>query len=507
MDPVFLSRIQFATTIGFHYLFPPLTIGLGLLMVLMEGAYVVTKNRAYEAMAKFWTKIFALIFAIGVASGIVMEFQFGTNWSTYSRYVGDIFGAALAAEGIFAFFLESGFLAVLVFGWDRVSTGMHMFATVMVSLGSMFSAVWIVVANSWQQTPAGFTIATERLPNGDLVEVARLANFFDAVLNHSSVLRLSHVLVGCMLAGAFLVLSVSAWYLIRRRHQDFARRSIAFAMPFALFWALLALFSGHLQGENVAEHQPAKLAAMEGLYETTTGADLYLFGLPNDAEQRVDYGVAIPGGLSYLAHWDWNAEVIGLDQFAPENRPPVHLPFISFHVMVGMGMLIILLTLLGTLLLFRGVLYRQKWLLWVFVFAIALPMASNQLGWITAEVGRQPWVVYPSGFETGADGLLTPVDGLRTADAASPSVSGGEVLTSIIASSLIYLMLFLVWIYVMDSKIRKGPESPEALEAAARQRKSGFLTAAAELLDPAAGHSMTEASRNDAKPSNGGGER
>ena len=239
-DPILLSRIQFALTVAFHYLFPPLSIGLGLLMVIMEGTYMATGNRQYEVMARFWTRIFAIIFAMGVATGIVMEFQFGTNWATYSRFVGDIFGSALAAEGIFAFFLESGFLAVLVFGWDRVSPRMHFFSTIMVSLGSMFSAVWIVVANSWQQTPAGYHIVGSGIDRR-----AEVTEFWSVVFNPSTVERLSHVLIGAFILGGFFVMSVSAYYLLKRRHEDFARRSFAIALPFAAVFSLAALFSGH----------------------------------------------------------------------------------------------------------------------------------------------------------------------------------------------------------------------------------------------------------------------
>lgn len=486
---VLLSRIQFALTIGFHYLFPPLTIGLGLLMVIMEGMFLKTRNYQYEAMAKFWTKIFGLIFAIGVASGIVMEFQFGTNWAHYSRYVGDIFGAALAAEGIFAFFLESGFLAVLVFGWDRVSPKMHFFATLMVSLGSIFSAVWIIVANSWQQTPAGFTIAAQQLADGGSFPVAQLTDFTAAVLNHSTLHRLTHTLIGAMIAGSFLILSVSCYYLLRGRHEDFAKRSIRIALPFALVFCLLSLVSGDFQGKNVAQYQPAKLAAMEGHFKTEGNAPLHVWGLPDTENEQVRFGIALPGMLSFLAHNDVNAEVIGLDKFAPHDRPPVQLTFQAFHAMVGMGMAMILLTIVGTILLPGGRLFRQRWLLGIFVVAIILPMAANQLGWITAEVGRQPWIVYPQ-FQTGPDGLLTPMDGLRTVDGHSKSVNATQIAISIAMTMAIYALLFITWIFILDHKIKAGPESPEKLQREAEQRAGGWLAAAADRVQH--GDSMTE---------------
>jgi cytochrome d ubiquinol oxidase subunit I len=488
LDPVFLSRIQFALTIGFHYLFPPLSIGLGVLLVIMEGAYLATKNRQYEAMARFWTRIFALIFALGVASGIVMEFQFGTNWATYSRFVGDIFGSALAAEGIFAFFLESGFLAVLVFGWDRVSPRMHFFSTIMVALGSILSAVWIIVANSWQQTPAGFQIV-----GAGLAQRAEITSFWAVVFNPSTIQRLTHTLIGAFISGGFLVLSVSAYYLLKGRHTDFARRSFSIALPFAAIFSIAALVSGHSQANNVAATQPGKLAAFEGHFQTLEGgAPLYLIGIPDEREQRVKMGLAIPGMLSFLVHNSFSEPVPALDDPAilPEGYemaagetlrdywPPVNLTFQVYHVMIGLGMLFILLTVVGLLLWWRGMLYRQRWLLWVFVFAVVGPMIANEAGWAAAEIGRQPWIVY---------GML------KTADAASKSVSGAEVLTSMIMFGVIYLLLFLVWIYVLDAKIRGGPEDVAALGP--QRPQEGWLATATRRADPAARESMTNARR------------
>jgi cytochrome d ubiquinol oxidase subunit I len=486
LDAVFLARLQFAITVGFHYIFPPLSIGLGVLMVFMEGAYLKTGDRHYEAMAKFWTRIFALIFAVGVASGIVMEFQFGTNWATYSRFVGDIFGSALAAEGIFAFFLESGFLAVLVFGWERVSARMHFFSTLMVSLGSMFSAVWIVVANSWQQTPAGYHIVGEGLNRR-----AEVTSFWAVVFNPSTLDRLVHVLIGAFILGGFFVMSVAAYYQLRRRHEDFARRSFSIALPFAAVFSVAALISGHFQAAKVSHTQPAKLAAFEGHFTTAeTGTPLYLFGIADEAERRVKAGLAIPGMLSFLVHGNFHEPVTALDDpaivpggIAPgetlqEYWPPVNLTFQLYHLMVTLGVLFIILTLLAVFFRLRGTLFQKRWLLWIFVFAVIGPMIANQVGWASAEVGRQPWIVY---------GML------KTAGAASPAVSGQEVLLSIALFGLIYLLLLLVWIFVMDSKIKQGPESPEQLAAAAAGRKESFLKAATRLGDPSSRDSMTEA--------------
>ncbi|HET8546550.1 MAG TPA: cytochrome ubiquinol oxidase subunit I, partial [Bryobacteraceae bacterium] len=339
MDPdvTFLSRLQFALTIMFHYLFPPLTIGMGVVLVYLEGMYLWKREPIYETAAKFWTSLFAVSFAVGVASGIVMEFQFGTNWAGYSRFVGDVFGSALAAEGIFAFFLESGFLAVLVFGWDKVSPRFHFIATAAVAVGSMFSAVWIIVANSWQQTPAGHQIVAVMrdgkpwIVNGRAVVRAETADFWAVVFNPSTVNRLTHTLIGAFVLGSFFIMSISAWYLLKRRHEDFARRSFTGALLFAAIASIGTLVSGHFNSRMVAEHQPAKLAAFEGHF-TTGPADLHLFGVPDGEQRRVRYGIAVPGLLSLLVHNDANAPVPGLDKFRREHWPPLGIPFASYHL-------------------------------------------------------------------------------------------------------------------------------------------------------------------------------
>jgi len=464
----FLSRLQFALTIMFHYIFPPLAIGMGVLLVWFEGMFLKTGNPVYERATRFWVKIFGLNFAIGVASGIVMEFQFGTNWANYSRFVGDVFGSALAAEGIFAFFLESGFLAVLVFGWNRVSPRWHFFSTIMVSLGSIFSSIWIVVANSWQQTPAGFHLVTN--PETGFVR-AEITDFWALVFNPSTVPRLVHVWLGAMIMGGFFTMSIAAFYLLKKRHQEFARKSFAAGLVLAFFGSILALVQGHAQAVNVAEHQPAKLAAFEGHFETgEDGAPLYLLGWPDEEEERVKAGVAVPGMLSFLVHGDTSRPVTGLDAFKPEDRPPVWLSFMSFHLMVGLGTIFIVLTVMGMWFLIRGTLYEKRWLLWIFVFAVLGPLAANQLGWIAAEVGRQPWIVY---------GLL------RTSDGLSPVLDSGQVLGSIIMFGLIYLLLTAVWLMVLDAKIRKGPEEAEPGAPGGLMNAAAAMTGKSESLTSA----------------------
>ena len=381
-----LARLQFAFTVAFHYIYPPLSIGLGVILVLMEGMYLKTGNKLYEEMTRFWVKIFALTFAMGVATGIVMEFEFGTNWATYSRYVGDVFGSALAAEGIFAFFLESGFLAILVFGWDKVSSKVHFLSTIMVSLGSMLSAVWIVVANSWQQTPAGFHIVGQGLHAR-----AEITNFWAMVFNPSSMERLSHVLSGAWLAGSFLVISISAYYILKNRHLEFAKASLKIALVFALFASLFQLYTGHASAVGVSENQPAKLAAMEAQYKTSTDAPLHLFGWVNENKQEVNFGIAIPGMLSYLISGTTDYQVKGLDSFKPGNIPPVNIVFQAYHLMVAIGFALIALSILGVFFWWKGSLFKHKWLLWIFVISVLGPQIANQVGWITAEVGRQPW--------------------------------------------------------------------------------------------------------------------
>lgn len=434
-----LARLQFALTVMFHYLFPPLSIGLGLILVITEGIYLKTKNPIYEKITKFWVKIFAVNFALGVASGLVMEFQFGTNWASYSRFVGDIFGSALAAEGIFAFFLESGFLAILVFGWDRVSPKVHFFSTLMVCLGSIFSAVWIIIANAWMQTPAGYHLIGEGMQTKAVID-----DFWAMVFNPSSVRMLIHAIVGCWLMGAFFVMSISAWYILQNKHLEVAKRSFVIGLTLGFLSSLLAATSGHFLAERVAETQPAKMAAMEGHFHTGEGgAPLYLFGIPNSEKQTVEYGIKIPGGLSFLLHGDFSTPVTGLNEFKPEDRPPVGITFQTYHLMITLGMYMLFITFISLILLKLNKLFQNKWLMKLFCVSVVAPVIANQAGWIATEVGRQPWIVY---------GLM------RTPEGLSKSVKSEEILISIILFSFIYLLLFFVWIFVIHSKIKHGPD-------------------------------------------------
>ncbi len=437
MDVEILARIQFAFTIAFHYIYPPLSIGIGLIMVIMEGLYLKTGKKEYEILTRFWIKIFALTFGIGVATGIIMEFEFGTNWAVYSRYVGDIFGSALAAEGLFAFGLESAFLGVLLFGWHRVKPWVHLVSTIGVFLGSMFSAVWIVVANSWQQTPAGYHIVGEGLNAR-----AEVTDFWAMVFNPSSIDRLVHTWQGSFLAGAFLVLSVHAYYLRKGRYIEISKIAFKIALVVATIFSLSQLVSGHSSADGVAVNQPAKLAAMEGHFEKSAPADLYLVGWV-DKEKQIVTGIGIPGGLSFLVHQDFKAPITGLNSFPVEDRPSqINAVFQFYHIMIAIGMMLIGLTLYANFLWWRGKLFETKWILWIFSFSVILPQIANQVGWFAAEMGRQPWVVYGH---------------LRTSEAFSQEVSKNQIVFSLVMFTVVYALLLVLFIYMVNKKIKHGP--------------------------------------------------
>jgi cytochrome d ubiquinol oxidase subunit I len=444
MDVEILARVQFALTIMFHYIYPPLSIGLGLVMVVIEAIYLKTKNPVYLQMAKFWTKIFALTFAMGVATGIVMEFEFGTNWATYSRYVGDVFGSALAAEGIFAFFLESGFLAILLFGWNRVSPKMHFFSTLMVCFGAHFSAIWIVVANSWMQTPAGFHVVGE-----GIAARAEITNFWEMVFNPSSVVRLLHTIVGAWLAGSFLVISVSAYYTLKNRYGDLAKNSLKAGLSVALVSLVLQLVLGDMSAKIVAEYQPSKLAALEGVYTTETQVPLIVWGLPNNETKSVDYAIKIPKLLSYLSFGDVNAKITGLDQVPRKDWPNVKAVFQTYRLMLLSWGLMVIVAIVGLFLVWRGTLFQHKWALRFMIFSVLFPQIGNQAGWVSAEMGRFPWIVQNL---------------LRISEGLSKTVTANYVLSSIIMFSFVYLLLFILFIYLLNDKIQHGPEDLDVSE-------------------------------------------
>ena len=445
MDVLILSRIQFALTIAFHFIFPPITIGLAWLLVIAETIGWRKNKEVYQKIGKFFAKILAVTFAGGVASGIVMEFQFGTNWAEYSKFVGDIFGAPLAAEGVFAFFLESGFLGLYLFGRGRVSKGVHWFSGLMVAVGSTISAFWILVANSWQQTPAGFIVQNGR---------AELTSFVDAVFNPSMWIRFFHTLDSTFIMGAFLMAGISAYYLLKKQHIEFAKTSMRLAVIVGLVASLLELFPfGHEHAKQVALTQPEKFAAIEGLYETEEGgAAMVLFAVPTDQPPELHGTIEIPGLLSWLVFGDVDAELKGINSFPKDEIPPLFLTFVSFHNMVVLGLFFIFVMIWAAWSMYKDKLWENRKLLKILLWSIPLPMVAIQLGWITAEVGRQPWIVYKL---------------LKTKDAVSVTVPAEEILISIILFGLIYLFLGALYLYIVVSKVKKGPEPLTAKEGTA----------------------------------------
>ena len=444
LDPLFLSRLQFALTIGFHFLFPPLSIGLAWLLVAVEWMGWKRGDDDYVRAGRFFGRILGLTFVVGVATGIVMEFQFGTNWAEYSKFVGDIFGAPLAAEGVLAFFLESSFLGLYLFGRSRVSKGVHWFSALMVAVGATLSAFWIIVANSWQQTPAGFEVRHGR---------AELTDFAAAVFNPSTTERFFHTFVACLIAGAFLMAGISGYLVLKDRAAEVGRKTLKLALVLGLVASLLALFpTGDSHARQVACTQPEKFAAMEGLIRGQTRAPLTIFGIPSEAPPRLKFKIGIPGLLSWMACGDADAHVPGiLDlQGQGHSTPPLTITFVSFHTMVGLGTLFIAVTAFGVFLLCRKRLYQTRWYLRLLLWAIPLPLVACELGWIVAEVGRQPWVVYRV---------------LRTQDAYSANVTGGEVLFSMVMFGLIYLALGGLYVFVLSRQIKRGPEPRVVREA------------------------------------------
>lgn len=432
LDVLFLSRFQFTFTAIVHYFFVPLTIGLAVLIAYMEYKYWRTKDPLYDKMARFWLKLFLINFGVGLATGITMEFQFGTNWAAYSRYVGDIFGAPLAAEGVFAFFLESVFIGLLVFGKDKISKGMRFFSALMVAIGTNLSAFWIIAANSWQQTPAGYKINEE-------LGRAELTSFADAIFNPSTIVRFSHVVEGAYITAAFFVLAISCYFLIKKKNIELAKESIKIAVVFGLVFSILQAFSGHAHSALVAETQPAKLAAYEAHWETEENASLLLFAIPDYENEKNSFEIGIPGMLSFLTYNDTSKPVTGLKEFAEEDRPSVFGNFISFRIMVGLGVLFIVWMTYLAFQLRGGRLFTNQFALKTSLWLLPTPLIANSFGWIVAEWGRQPWAVY---------GLL------RTEDAVS-QLSGVEVLISVVLFVGIYSFLMYLMVYLMVKEVKK----------------------------------------------------
>lgn len=441
MTAELLSRIQFGMTISFHFIFPPMSLGLGLILIIFGIKSVRTNDPKWRQLSLFWTKVYGLIFAMGIATGIVQEFQFGTNWSVYSRFVGNIFGALLAAEGIFAFMLEGGFLGLMIFGGSRLGNRLWLFATVMVVAGATFSATWIVMANSWMQTPAGYEVRDEG--NG---AQAFMTSFPEVVFTPSFGPRFFHTLVASWMVGAALVMSVAAYYLLKKRYIDLSKTMMRVALPiFAVLAPLQIVIFGANQATEVADRQPAKLAAMEGVYETQTCAPMTILGW-TDPETQTTTGLNIPCLLSFLVGDDIDTQVQGLQAFPNDEWPNVNLVFQVYHLMINLGMLFVAIGGVAVLLwIWKGKLWHTRWVLRILVGTIVLAQLATLSGWWTAEFGRQPWIVWQE---------------LRTADAESPNVPAWQVGFSVVMFALLYTVVLVLFLFLLDRKIKAGPPDP-----------------------------------------------
>ncbi|WP_243371248.1 cytochrome ubiquinol oxidase subunit I [Geotalea sp. SG265] len=435
MDVLTLSRLQFAITSMFHFIFVPLTLGLSIMVAYMETKYVRSGEELYLKMAKFWGKLFLINFALGVVTGITLEFQFGMNWAEYSRYVGDIFGAPLAIEATVAFFMESVFIGLWIFGWNKVSKRVHAISIWMVALATNLSALWILLANGWMQHPVGYVMRNGR---------SEMVDFFALVTNPYGILKFGHQIVSGYTVAAFFVMGISAWHLLRGNQSSFFKASFRMAAPFALVSVLLVAAIGDFHAVEVAKTQPAKFAAMESVWETKRGVGLNLLLMPDELHECNSVEkICIPNMVSMLAFHTPDGEIKGLKEFPKSERPPVLSVFLSFRAMVGLGFLFLALAVIAVLLSRRDLLEKYPLFLKVMMIVIPLPYLANQLGWIVAEVGRQPWIVY---------GVL------KTSEAVSKALDNTQVLTSLLGFTLLYGTLGLVDIYLLAKHARKGPD-------------------------------------------------
>ncbi|WP_025209143.1 cytochrome ubiquinol oxidase subunit I [Hippea sp. KM1] len=438
MDAVLLARWQFALTALFHFIFVPLTLGLSFLVAIMETIYVKTDNPVYLRMTKFFGKLFLINFALGLVTGITLEFEFGMNWARYSKFVGDIFGAPLAIEATLAFFLESTFLGVWIFGWKKVSKKMHAISMWLVAFGTNISALWILIANAWMQHPVGYVIRNGR---------AEFVDFWAVATQPYAILKFLHTITAGYVVGAFFVMGVSAYHLLRNQEVDLFKRAFKIGASFGLFAAIAVFIIGDLHAGEVAKTQPTKLAAMESIWETQKGAPMYLFLVPDEKHQKNAVELfGIPKMLSIIAYHDPNATVKGLKDFPKNDRPPVTITFVSFRTMVALGSLFVLLVLLAFYYAKKDLLLNKRWFLKLMILAIPLPYIAIELGWIVAEVGRQPWIVY---------GLM------RTADATSTAVSVPQIIMSLVGFVLFYSILGIIDIYLLVKYARQLPEAVE----------------------------------------------
>ncbi|WP_372965098.1 cytochrome ubiquinol oxidase subunit I [Marinobacter sp.] len=438
LDPLILSRIQFAFVVSFHAIFPVFTIGLASYIAVLEGLGFKTKNPVWFKLSGFWTKVFAVVFGMGVVSGIVMSFQFGTNWSNFSQASANFLGPILSYEVITAFFLEAAFLGVLLFGRNKVPAGVHLFAAIMVASGTFISSFWILSANSWMQTPAG----TE-LRDG----VFHVVSWSDAIFNPSFWYRFSHMGLASFLTGSFVVAGASAWYLLKGREVEANRKALSMCLWLLLFIAPAQLLVGDFHGLNTLEHQPMKVAAMEGNWETSRNVPLLLFALPDQENQTNHFEIGIPSMASLILTHDWDGEVPGLKEVAVEEQPPVAIVFWAFRIMVGLGTLMILFALVGFVLRKGGRYYQARWYLQGLRFMSITPFIAVLTGWFVTEVGRSPWLVY---------GIMTQ------AESVTPSLTGGMALFTLIGYILVYASVFSAGVYYMMRVLYVGLEGDDS---------------------------------------------
>ena len=440
MDPLLLSRLHFAFTIVYHYLFPPVTMGLALLMVVLKTWAIVRHDETANQAVRFWSRIFAANFIVGVVTGIPMEFQFGTNWAQFSTFAGNVIAQTLAMEGAFAFFLESAFVGLLLFGERRFGQRVHWFSAAMVWLGTWASGFFVIASNAWMQHPVGYTL----LPSGGL----DISNYWDVLFNSWITPQYFHTMGGAVITGAFVMAGLGAYYLLLQKHEPYARLFVTLGVAVGLCATVLQVFpTGDAEGRQVTALQPTKLAAMEGLFKTEQGASIVILGQPDASTQTIDNAISIPQVLGILTYRRWNAEVQGLDAFPQDQWPDaIALLFYSYHIMVGLGTIFPLIMLVGAYLLWRRKLWESRWALWLLLLATPFPFIANIAGWLTAELGRQPWIVY---------GLL------HTADGVSPLLTTGNVLFSLIGFAGMYTVVSMLWLVVMAQEIAHGP-TPQA---------------------------------------------
>jgi len=441
MDVAVLAhRIQFAFTVMFHYLFPILTMGLGFFIALFSTLEIVKNEPRYGVAARFWAKIFAINFALGVVTGIPLEFEFGTNWSRFSAYGGGVFGQTLPLEGVYAFFLESGFLGLFLFGHGKVSRSVHWLAAMGVAIGSLLSGYFIVATNAWMQHPVGYAVDA----NGAL----HLTSFWQVMLNPFAGWQYLHTINGALLTAAYAIGATGAYYLLEGRHADFARQSVRLGVIAGVILSLTQAFpTGDMNSRNVTDYQPVKLAAMEGLLATQPGAPLAIIGMPDPDNNRLIDPIYVPGLLSYLAYGNSRATVKGLDAYEKDLWPPVELTYYTYHIMVGLGTLFVAQMVLGLFLLWRRRLESSRWFLWTLMLAIPFPYIANEAGWTATEVGRQPWLVY---------GLL------KTPAGTSATVASGETIFTTLGFAGIYALLALLFIFLVGRVIAQGPDEGSA---------------------------------------------